>query len=268
MSAVNLEQSAKNIRKKILTAANAAGSNGAHVAPSLSLVEILSVLYLHVAKFDIDNAVWEGRDRIILSKGHGGLGYYAAMSEKGIISEEQFHSFEKNGGDLPGQPSKNSKLSIECSSGSLGMGLSYAVGLALSNECKKHDCNIYVILGDGELNEGSIWESAMFIGYHHLSNITAVIDKNSMQSDGDTEKVLTFDISAMWKACGWLVVECDGHNVSELVKAFALPCDNRPKAIIANTVKGKGVSFMENAKEWHHNKLSDKQLAMALAEIG
>lgn len=262
-----LKTAARNIRRNILLRANAAGANGAHIAPSLSLAEILSVLFLDVMKYDKSNRQWSGRDRFILSKGHGGLGCYAAMFEAGVINEDEFLSFETNGGDYPGQPSKNTEAAIEYSGGTLGMGLSYGIGLAMSKECKQNNCNIYVLLGDGELNEGMVWESAMFAGQQHIENITAIIDRNSMQSDGFTKDIINFDILAMWKACGWMAAECDGHDVAALEKTFNLRKSGCPQVIIADTVKGKGVSFMENAREWHHGVLSQKQLELALAEL-
>lgn len=262
-----LKTAARNIRRNILLRANAAGANGAHIAPSLSLAEILSVLFLDLMKYDKSNRQWSGRDRFILSKGHGGLGCYAAMFEAGIINEDEFLSFETNGGDYPGQPSKKIEAGIEYSGGTLGMGLSYGIGLALSKDCKQNHFNIYVLLGDGEMDEGMVWESAMFAGQRHIENITAIIDRNSMQSDGFTKDIINFNIPTMWKACGWIATECDGHDVAALESAFSDGHSGAPKVIIADTVKGKGVSFMENAREWHHGILSQKQLELALTEL-
>lgn len=259
----NIESSAHNIRCNILNRACAAGANGAHIAPALSIVEILAVLFLKVMNYDIKNSHNKKRDRFVLSKGHGALAYYAAMYEAKIISEETFLSYEQNGGFLPGQPSKNLDYAIEYSGGSLGLGLSYSIGLALSDECKQNGFKIYTLMGDGELNEGTVWESAMFAGYNNLSNITAIVDKNSMQSDGFTSDILTFDIASMWSSCGWDVIECDGHDIESLCNAFSQR-SNKPIVIIANTVKGKGISFMENTREWHHSRLSEEQLNKAL----
>lgn len=263
----NLEISAQNIRGNILKRACAAGFNGAHIAPALSIVEILTVLFLDKMKFDIKNPHYNKRDRFILSKGHGALGYYSAMYEAKIISEDSFISYEQNGGVFPGQPSKNLDYAIEYSGGSLGLGLSYAIGLSLSKECLENKFNIYVLMGDGEINEGSVWESVMYAGHNKLSNITAIIDKNSMQSDGFTCDILTFDIAGMFKACGWEIAECEGHDISSIQKAFSANRKGKPLVIIAKTVKGKGISFMENTREWHHNRLTNKQLDKALAEI-
>lgn len=262
----NLENAAHNIRCNILHRACAAGANGAHIAPALSIVEILSVLFLNVMNYDVNDPHNKKRDRFILSKGHGALACYAAMYESKIISEEAFLTYEQNGGFFPGQPSKNIDYGIEYSGGSLGLGLSYAIGLAMSDECKENKFNVYVLLGDGELNEGSVWESAMFAGHHKISNITAIVDKNSMQSDGFTRDILTFDIASMWASCGWNVIECDGHNLESLSNAFSKRIE-RPTVIIADTVKGKGVSFMENSREWHHSRLTQGQLDKALGEL-
>jgi transketolase len=263
-----LERAAKNARVNVLKRANGAGANGAHIASSLSPVEIYTVLFQAVMKFTKGNPRDPGRDRFILSKAHGALGYYAAMYEAGVISEENILSFEVNGGGFPGQPSRNLDYAIEYSGGSLGLGLPFCNGLALSRDCKTRGYNIYVLLGDGEQNEGVVWESAMFAGYHKLSSITAVIDNNHMQLDGFTKDILSFDAAGMWTACGWKVIECDGHDVAGLYDAFSETDAERPRVIIAHTTKGKGVSFIENAREWHHGRLSDKQLAEALTEMG
>ena len=251
---------AENMRKNILTSAFKAGNNGAHIAPSLSCVEILTALYNGILKYNKSDPFDETRDRFILSKGHAGLALYAALYEAGLISQKEYDSFEKNGGDFPGQPSKNIEKRIEFSGGSLGMGLSYGIGLALAGR------RVFVILGDGECNEGSIWESAMFAGYNKLQNLTVIVDLNGMQADGKSSDVLTFDMKKMWEACGWAIEECDGHDSVALKQKLQQEC-NQPKVILAHTVKGKGVSFMENAREWHHGKLTQKQLEQALAEI-
>ena len=251
------------IRRLILERALATKNNGAHIAPSLSIVEIMYVLFNLIMKNSHDNR----RDRVILSKGHGALGMYAAMYAAGLINQSDFESFEVNGGAFPGQPSKNLAKGIEYSGGSLGLGLSYAIGLNLSKEGKQLGFRTYTILGDGELNEGSVWEAAMFAGYQKLNNVAAIVDYNRMQSDGFTDDILNFDIAGMWKACGWEVVVCDGHDTEALKKAL-LTQTNKPLAVIAQTVKGKGVSFMENNREWHHGRLSEKQFALATAELG
>jgi transketolase len=231
------------------------------------MVEIMSTLYLGVMKYEADNPSCQNRDRFILSKGHGALAYYAALYEAGIISEDAFFSYEKNGGFFPGHPTKNNSIGIDYSGGSLGLGLSYGIGLALSADCKQQNFKVYVLMGDGELNEGTVWESAMFAGYHHLSCLTAIVDRNGMQSDGRTEDIIEFDIDSMWHSCGWEVINCNGHSVESLLHAFMAKNKEQPLVVIANTVKGKGVSFMENSKDWHHNRLSQEQYDSAILEL-
>jgi transketolase len=261
------KRASRDMRFNILERAYEAGSNGAHIAPALSMVEIMATLYLGVMKYNVGDPLNQERDRFILSKGHGALAYYAALYEAGMISESEFLSYEQNGGLFPGQPNKNHDIGIEYSSGSLGMGLSYGIGLALSADCKRRDFQVYVLLGDGELNEGAVWESAMFAGFHHLSRVTAIIDRNQMQSDGRTEDIMELDIEPMWHACGWEVINADGHSIESLLDAFNTERTDKPRAIIAHTVKGKGVSFMENSKDWHHNILSQEQYDNAVLEL-
>ena len=258
------KQVANNIRKHIIEKVHSLGNLGAHVAPPLSMADIMAVLFNSVINLKREDFKSEKRNRFILSKGHGALAYYAALYETGIISEEEFNTFEQNGGKYPGQPSKDIDACIEYSGGSLGLGLSYASGLALSKNCSEN--KIYVLMGDGELNEGSVWESAMFAGFNKLKNITAIVDYNGMQSDGFSKDILEFDISKMWEACGWDVVYCNGHDAEDIKKAFETNTQ-KPKVIIAKTIKGYGVSFIENNKEWHHNRITDEQYQQALSEL-
>ncbi len=262
------KEAASAMRRNIIQLAYNGGNNGAHIAPGLSIVEIMAVLYLMVMNIDNKNMLDDQRDRFILSKGHGALGYYTALYEAGIISKDALYTFETNGGEFPGQPSKNFIRGIDYSGGSLGMGLSYGIGLALSAFKKNLKYQVYVLMGDGELNEGIVWEGAMLAAHLHLSNITAIIDRNGMQSDGSSSEILSIDVNKLWEAHGWEVVICDGHNVCSLYDAFSLKRDNRPRVIVANTVKGKGVSFMQHNKDWHHNKLTKEQFEMAINELG
>ena len=245
---------ARNIRRNVLLSAFKAGTNGAHLAPSLSCVEILTALYANILKTEDDG-------HFILSKGHAGPAFYAALYEAGLISQKDFASFEENGGDFPGQPSKNIEKHIEFSGGSLGMGLSYGIGLAISS-----NKNVFVLIGDGESNEGSVWEAAMFAGFNALSNLTVIVDFNGMQADGFSCDILSVDIQKMWEACGWEVAACDGHKTDEITQAL-LKEHKKPLVVIAKTVKGKGVSFMENNRDWHHARLTEKQKDAALAEV-
>ncbi len=240
-------------RMDILNAALSAGPTGAHIAPSLSLVEI-SLAVLGSRK--------DG-DSVILSKGHGALGYYAAMHQLGVMSDDEFQSFEKDGGLFPGQPCRNDNDKIEYSGGSLGMGLSYGVGVATA---KKQKGRVFVILGDGELNEGSNWESAQLASRLALSNLVAIVDSNGLQSDGVCMEIIGVDYRKVWSAFGWDVVECDGHSVEGLKRAIG-EVRERPTVIFANTVKGKGVSFMEQNNEWHHHVLNEETFSKAAEEV-
>ena len=258
MSNKQMREKSGNMRKNVLRLAYKAGNKGAHIAPSLSMVEIMEVLFCEV----MDHS----KDLFVLSKGHGGLGYYCAMAEAGLISKEQLDTFEDNGGYFPGQPSRDEKNGIIFSSGSLGMGLSYAAGLAWAAKEKGEDRTIYTLIGDGELNEGSNWESAMLIPYKGLNNVVAIVDYNGMQSDGFSKDILQVDLASLWRACGWEVIECDGHDEEALLEAYNAQTD-KPKAILAHTVKGKGVSFMENDRTWHHNHMSEEQYNDAIREV-
>lgn len=244
-------------RADILNAAHSAGKNGAHIAPSLSLVEIsLAIL----DAFDVE------RDTFILSKGHGALGYYAAMHQVGIISDEQFDTFEINGGEFPGQPSRSKSNKIEYSSGSLGMGLSYGLGVAL--EKKKKGGKVFVVLGDGELNEGSNWEAAALASHYNMENMIAVVDNNNLQSDGECSNITGQDYASLWKAHGWDLIICDGHSVKEIRESISKEHNGKPLVILAKTTKGKGISFMENDNSWHHAVLKDEDFEKAMNEVG
>lgn len=244
------------VRTDILKAALSTGKVGAHIASSLSIVEIVISIF---GCMNIET------DSFILSKGHGALGYYAVLHQLQLISDEQFQSFEHNGGDFPGQPSRSKENRIEYSSGSLGMGLSYAVGVALSK--KKKDGKIYVVLGDGELDEGSVWEAVALSSYLKLDNLVAIVDVNGLQSEGKTSEILNQDFKSIWKAHKWNTIVCDGHSQLELRKSLGSLENEKPTVVLANTVKGKGISFMENNNEWHHHTLNEEQYNVAMKEL-
>ena len=262
---------AKRMRKNALNMALSAGNNGAHLGSGLSIIEIMATLYGEVMKLDPKNPEWVDRDRFILSKGHGVLGYYTALAEIGFITQNELNTFEENGGDLPGHPIMNIKKCIEFSSGSLGLGLSFGVGVALAGKKKEKDYNVYVLIGNGECNEGSVWEAAMTASHFNLDNLIVIIDHNKMQSDGASNTVLDMgDIEAKWISFGFKTYSVDGHNISEIFRSLKVASqekEGKPTVIIANTVKGKGVSFMENNNEWHHNRLGQDQYQIAVAEI-
>ena len=243
-------------RMDIINAAYRAGKNGAHIAPSLSDVDICLAILRDFK---------EKEDSFILSKGHGALGYYAAMHQTGMITDEQFESFETNGGEFPGQPSRSPYNKIEYSSGSLGMGLPYALGVSLAK--KNSTGKVYVVVGDGELNEGSNWEAAALAKRYDLDNLMVVVDNNNLQSDGSCEEIAGQNLLDLWSAYGWQVEQCDGHSMEELRRAFCTEHTHKPLVILAKTIKGKGVSFMENNPVYHHTGINDEQLKQALAEV-
>lgn len=243
------------IRIDILTAALNAKKIGAHIAPSLSLVEICLAI--------LKNYTWK-KDVLVLSKAHGALGYYSTMHQMKIITDEQFESFEADGGEFPGQPSRTANNHLDYSGGSLGMGLSYAVGRAWADK----DARVYVILGDGELNEGSNWEAASVAAQQGLGNIYAIVDCNGLQSDGQCADILKLNLEKIWEAYGWSVQKCNGHSTDEIEGIIKAHIQKDPLVILADTIKGKGVSFMENNNEWHHHELKQEQYEAAVAEIG
>lgn len=259
---------AKLMRKRIVDMTYSTGSVGAHIGGSLSLVEIMAVLYLDVLKLDKNNLKSEERDRMIFSKGHGAMALYAAMEQSGIISAEEIGKFKHNGYCLSAHPSKNSLYGIEFSSGSLGQGLSLAVGTCLALKRKKNNMSkVYVILGDGECDEGSIWESAMSAAHYHLDNLVAIIDNNKLQYDGETKNILSLEpFDLKWESFGWVVKRVDGHSIEQL-RAALLESTGKPYVIIADTVKGKGVSFMEGKPSWHNGVLTEEQYRQAVREV-
>lgn len=263
----SLHDAARHIRKRILSVAHHAPSDGVHVSPALSMVDILSVLFGRVMRYSPKAITDKQRDMFILSKGHAALGLYATLCEFGIISEEQLNQFEVNGDVLQVHPTKHPEYGIDFSGGSLAQGLSFASGLAMGRRLKDESWHTYALVGDGECNEGAIWECAFFAAHQQLDNLTLVVDRNGLQSDGFTKDVLRMDLEALWRACHWETLVCDGHDIEALQAAFAAPHNGKPKVIIANTVKGKGVSFMENNKEFHRNRVSAQQLEDALNEL-
>jgi transketolase len=258
---------AKQIRKWVLQMTLGAGPLGAHAGGALSMVEILSVLYLDVLRYDVKNGLWEKRDRFILSKGHGSPSFYGALCLAGFIDEKELATFKANETRLYGHPAMNPSIGIEFSSGSLGQGLSLGVGTALALKSRGNDVSrTFVIVGDGELNEGSCWEAAMSANHFGLRNLVAIVDKNGMQYDGFTGPVMnTGDLAAKWRSFGWTAREVDGHDVEALHGALKAATAG-PLVVIAKTIRGKGVSFMENARVWHHSRLTQAMFDQAMAE--
>lgn len=258
----------KNMRKDCIIMADSAGDSGLHFGGSLSIIEIVATLYFKVMNINKSLLEDERRDRLILSKGHGVPAIYAALHQMGILSDEDIASFKSDNTNLYGHPSMNSRIGIEFSSGSLGQGLSQGVGCALGLKYKKNtDSRVFVILGDGECDEGSIWEAAMAASKFELDNLVAIIDENHIQYDGATEKIMPLSpLEEKWKSFGWDVKVINGHDVCECQRAFA-ETYSRPAVVIAKTIKGKGISFMENDPHWHHAKLTKSQRKQAWEEL-
>ena len=272
--AARCRAAARQMRRYTLQMSLAAGPLGAHAGGALSMVEILSVLYLDVLRYDVKNPLWEQRDRFILSKGHGAPSFYAALCLAGFLDEKELATFKANETRLYGHPAMNPSLGIEFSSGSLGQGLSLGVGSALALKIRGNDVSrVFVLLGDGECNEGSVWEAAMSAVHFGLPNLVAIVDRNGMQYDGHTGPVMnTGDLASKWRSFGWTVRDVDGHDVSALHDALTSATAGTgasaatPQAIIAHTIRGKGVSFMENARVWHHSRLTQAMFDQAMAE--
>lgn len=266
----NLQNMAEEIRKRCIELAHVSGNNAAHLGPGLSLVEIFTALYGKVMNFNKEICRDSKRDRLILSKEHGVLSYYAALEYIKVLNSTDLNDFMKSHSAFLGHPVINREKGIEFTSGSLGMGLSLAIGVATSLKRKNSDAKVYVIIGDGECNEGSIWEGIMYAGMHHLDNLVVIIDRNGYQLGGKTEETLDLgDLCEKFNVFNWKSVQCDGHNVDELVSIFSSTIhEKQPLAIIANTIKGKGVSFAENSIEWHHSVVTDKLYMQAMQELG
>ncbi len=269
-----IEEIARVIRKNLVCLALKAGSQkrGAHIGPGLSIVDITTTLYMNFLNYDIKNPTWPDRDRFILSKGHGILGLYPVLAEVGLLPFDLLKGFYNEESILAGHPVLNPEIGIEASTGSLGHGLSIAVGIALSAKIDKKDFHTYVLVGDGECNEGTIWEGIMSARKYRLDNLTAIVDLNGLQADGFTEDIMDMDsMSAKWGSFKWNVINTDGHDINSLLSAFDKK--NRvkdiPTVIIASTTKGKGISFCENNKVYHHSRDFDREKAVcALNELG
>jgi transketolase len=244
-------------------------AKASHVGSCLSMADILAVLYGRVLRIKPDDPGWRYRDRLIVSKGHAAAAVYAALAERGFFSHQLLETYCKDGSILTGHISHRVP-GVEFSTGSLGHGLSLACGIALAGR-EADGFRAVVILSDGECDEGSVWEAALFASHHRLDNLVAIIDYNKIQSFGRVDEVLALEpFAAKWRAFGWNAVETDGHDHDSLHATFgAVPADEgMPTAIIAHTVKGKGVSFMEDRLAWHYKSPSEEQLEQALRELG
>ena len=264
---------AKQIRLDGLEMARTSGRGGSHLGGSFSAVEILAVLYGCVLRLDVDDPTWDGRDRFLSSKNHCVLAHLPALARRGFFDLSELQEFQLNGGRLTGYP-KRPEIGLEYSGGSLGMAISVGVGQALALREKyavgESLPRVFVLMGDAELNEGSIWEAFMSAAHYKLSNLIAVIDRNHLSYDGNTEDVMAIEpLEDKLKAFGWHVVTCDGHDVGDLVRAFDKVdvMSGQPHVVIADTVKGKGVSFMEGVPSYHHASINDDQYEQAKAEL-
>ncbi len=265
----DIEIHAAHMRKHILDMGRHAGGHAAHLGGALSLVDILAVLY-----FGVMNTVEKGmefaeRDRCILSKGHGALGYYAALIEAGLADEALKDTFEDDDSPLLGHPVQNKEIGIEFTNGSLGMGLSVGVGVALGCRRAGYKNRIFVIMGDGECNEGSCWEAFMAASQFHLDHLVAVIDCNGYQLSGANEDIMSLgNMAEKLRAFGWETRECDGHDVQQLLQVMQEKQEaGKPLAIVAHTIKGKGFSFSENNNAWHHAVVTQKVYEEGMAEL-
>lgn len=266
-----LSAMAQKMRRTALGMVYAAGPLGGHIASALSIVEICAVLYGGVLKINPAFPLAPDRDRFLLSKGHGALALYTGLAEAGFLTSEELTTYEQPEAILTGQPGMCVEKGIEIASGSLGLGLSIGIGVALAARKGNHEYRTYVLMGDGECNEGTVWEAAMAAAHLKLDRLIAIIDVNGMQSDGPCSAILDMgNHEAKWRSFGWDVRSVNGHDIDSLLAVFTQ--DRRgadqPLAIIARTVKGKGVSFMENNNQWHHSRLTKQQYEAALLELG
>lgn len=250
---ITLDARSLYLRRLVIEALDGGGRG--HIGPSMSPIEALRVLYDEILRYRADDPWWQGRDRFVLSKGHGCLALYALLADKGFFPREELRNFCRSGSFLGGHPERGKVPGVEVSTGALGHGLSIGLGIALAMRVKKSDSRVFVMMGDGEINEGSVWEAAMSIAKHKLSNLTVMVDYNRIQSYGFTDEVMPLDpLAEKWRAFGFETIEVNGHDVDELRRAFsALPFNGgAPSAIICHTVKGKGIPFAENDPTWHH----------------
>ena len=263
-----LEKTACEIRQNIISMVNA--SQSGHPGGSLSSADILTALYFKEMNVDPKNPKWEDRDRFVLSKGHASPVLYATLAQKGYFPKEELMNFRKISTILQGHPEMKNVPGVDMSTGSLGQGLSAANGMAMAAKIDKKDYRVYSVVGDGESQEGMIWEAAMFAAHYELDNLTVFLDNNGLQIDGKNVDVMNVEpLDEKFKAFGWNVIKIDGHNMDEIISALdeSKRVKGKPTIIIAKTVKGKGVCFMENKAEWHGNAPNDEQTEKAIGNL-
>ena len=266
--ATQLKEIAKEVRLSIIRLTNRAGCG--HTGGSLSEVELLTALYFETMNIDTARPDWPGRDRFVLSKGHATPGYYAVLARRGFFPMETLDSFDELGSILQAHPDMRKTPGVDMSTGSLGQGLSVGIGMALGGKANRQAFHTFVLLGCSEHQEGQLWEAALYAGTNKVPNLVAIVDFNRVQLTGTMEDVLSSEpVADKWRAFGWEVIECDGHDIAAILCALtkAKETADRPVVIIAKTVKGKGVSFMENRFEWHGKAPNDEEAQRAIEEL-
>lgn len=268
MDIIDFEEKAKEIRRDIVKQVYCAKSG--HLGGSLSIADIMTVLYFNELNIDEKNPKWENRDRLVLSKGHCTPALYACLAERGFFEKDKLETFRNINSNLQGHPDMNKVPGVDMSSGSLGQGLSVANGMAISAKLDKKDYRVYCILGDGEIEEGQVWEAAMTSNKYKLDNLCVIIDNNNLQIDGTIEKVMSsYPIDKKFEDFGFNVININGHDINEIIESFekARNTKNMPTCIVAKTIKGKGVDFMENKAEWHGKAPSEEQFKIAMEAL-
>ena len=268
LSVAEMEAIAKRLRRHIISMIGKAGSG--HPGGSLSAVEIVTTLYFRVLQHNPEDPQWPDRDRFILSKGHAAPLLYAALAERGYLPLEELSTLRQLDSRLQGHTDRTVTPGVEMSAGSLGQGLSFAIGMALAGRLNSQNHKVYVLLGDGECDEGQVWEATMAAAHFKLDKLVAIVDRNEQQIDGWTRDVMDLEpFDKKWQSFGWHVIEVDGHNFAQLIEAFdrAKLVKGQPAVIIAHTVKGKGVSFMENNPDFHGKAPTPAQVEIALKEL-
>ncbi len=264
-----LEELCRQFRKDVLTVLHEVQTG--HAGGSLSECEILTLLYMECANISKENQEAADRDRIVLSKGHGAPMLYRCLAEKGFFPKEELSTLRQPGSRLQGHPCSQKTPGVELSTGPLGIGLSASVGMACANRLQGNGAYVYTVLGDGELNEGTVWEAAMSAAKFHCDHLIAIVDWNKVQLDGKAEDIMPMHhMEERWKAFGWNVWRCNGHSIAELYEAICEAKDRKngkPNVILADTVKGKGVSFMEGTNAYHGKAISDEEYAKAMKEL-
>lgn len=263
-----LKHKANQIRQEIIKQVYNAKSG--HPGGSLSIADIIAVLYFNVLNIDEKNPKWEGRDRFVLSKGHCVAALYSALALRGYFELEKLESFRKLDTILQGHPDMTKVAGVDMSTGSLGQGVSSAVGIAIAGKIDNKDFRVYTILGDGEIEEGQVWEAAMSASKYKLDNLCVIVDNNNLQIDGTIDEVMSsYPIEEKFKSFGFEVITINGHDVKQILEAFekAKTVKNKPTCIVAKTIKGKGISFMENKVEWHGKAPNDEQYKKAMEEL-